>query len=178
MRHRIGRVVVLVAFLGFRGASVFAGMDPHLEPLRPLLGKTWRGELRGSTAAKPIVDVSRFELVLNGQVVRTLHSINDGAYGGESLITWDSTKQMLVYSYFTTDGFYTTGTMRTEDGALLAHEVVHGDAGGIDEVKATFRILPDGRLRVTARHLKEGAWVDGRDTFYVEDAQASVRFKD
>src|SRR5512147_531386 len=64
--------------------STFAGdnpsLDPNLEPLRPLLGQTWRGEFKGSTADKPMVDVSSWERALNGKAVRMLHSINNGAY--------------------------------------------------------------------------------------------------
>lgn len=169
---------LLVGAMAFAAGPAFAAMNPHLEPLKPLLGKTWRGEFPNSTAAKPVVDVSRYELVLNGQVVRNLHSINDGDYGGESLITWDGEKQALVYSYFTTAGFRTSGTMRAEDGALVAHEVVTGGADGITEVKATLRLDPDGRLHVKSQYLKAGNWVVGRDMFYVEDAQAAVRFKE
>src|SRR5690349_7233484 len=57
-------------------------LNPHLEPLRPLLGKTWKGVFDGSTAEKPTVDIARWERVLNGQAVRLLHSINQGVYGG------------------------------------------------------------------------------------------------
>jgi hypothetical protein len=45
-------------------------------------------------------------------------------------------------------------------------------------VKATSRVLPDGRLHVKSRYLKNGEWVDGRETYYVEDPQAVVRFKE
>lgn len=39
------------------------------------------------------------------------------------------------------------------------------------------RILPDGRLHVKTQYLKAGNWVDGRDSYYVEDPKAEVRFK-
>ena len=115
-------------------------MNPRFEPLRPLLGKTWKGVFPGSTAAKPVVDVSRFELALNGQAVRILHSINGGDYGGESLIVWDKAKDSLVFYYFTTAGFYTTGTLKAEAGGFVAHEPVTGDADGITEVKSTSQV--------------------------------------
>jgi hypothetical protein len=153
-------------------------MNPKLAPLAHLLGKTWRGTVSPPGAAKAAVDVSRFELALNGQAVRNRHSIDDGAYGGETFIVWDEEKQSLVYTYFTTAGFYTTGTMKVEDGALVSHEVVRGAAGGIAEVEARHRLLPDGRLHVKSRYLKSGQWVDGRETFYVEDPTAVVRFKE
>ena len=59
-------------------------------------GKTGRGVFPNSTPEKPVVDVSRFELVLNGQAVRNLHSINGGEYGGESLIVCDKAKDAVV----------------------------------------------------------------------------------
>jgi hypothetical protein len=150
---------------------------PQLEPLRPLLGKTWRGVFPNSTPEKPVVDVSRFELALNGRAVRNLHSINNGEYGGETLIVWDKEKQSLVYYYFTTAGFYTTGSFKVEDAALVSHEVVKGEAGGVTEVRATSRVLPDGRLHVKTEYLKDGSWTPGRDMHYVEAPEAEVRFR-
>lgn len=160
-------------------AALSAGeLDPRLEPLRPLVGKTWRGELSPPGAAKPAVDVHHFELALGGRAVRSLHSINDGDYGGETLFVWDTAKESIVYTYFTTGGFYTTGSVRPEGDALHFHEQVHGATGGISEVKSTSRLLPDGRLHVKSRHLKDGQWRDGHEVLYREDAGAVVRFKD
>jgi len=166
------------ALLAAAAGAAAADMNPRLAPLAPLLGKTWRGAVSPPGAARPAVDVSRFELALNGQAVRNRHSIDDGAYGGETFIVWEEEKQSLVYYYFTTAGFYTTGTLRAEGGAIVSHEIVKGAAGGITEVKATSRLLPDGRLHVKSRHLKNGQWEEGRETFYVEDPQAVVRFKE
>jgi hypothetical protein len=166
-------VLVLAA-----GGPLAAEMNPRFEPLRPLLGKTWKSVFPNSTPAKPVVDVSRFELVLNGQAIRNLHSINGGEYGGESLIVWDKAKDSLVYYYFTTAGFYTTGTMKAEAGGFVAHERVTGDADGITEVKSTSQVLPDGRLHVVSQYLKNGQWVPGRDVHYSEDKDAVVRFKE
>jgi len=154
-----------------------AEINKRLEPLRPLLGRTWRGSIEKPGSGKPLVDVQRWELALNGQAVRILHSINDGEYGGESIIVWDKQKQSLAFWYFTTAGFYTTGAFEVEDGALVTREVVKGEAEGVSEVKGVHRILPDGRLHVKTQYLKAGKWVDGRDAYYVEDPKAEVRFK-
>jgi len=178
MKPRRATILLTAALLASASFAGAADMNPRLAPLAPLLGKTWRGTVSPPGAAKPAVDVSRFELALNGQAVRNRHSIDDGAYGGETFILWEEAKQSLVYYYFTTAGFYTTGTMKAVDGALESHEIVKGAAGGIAEVKATHRLLPDGRLQVTSRYLKNGVWEDGRETHYVEDPQAVVRFKE
>jgi hypothetical protein len=171
-------VAVLLVTLVLPAAARPVELNPHLAPLRPLLGKTWRGVFPKSTPEKPVVDVSRFEAALNGQAVRNLHSINDGDYGGETLIVWDKGKEALVFYYFTTGGFYTTGTIGPAEGGFTSHEVVKGDADGVTEVRAAFRLLPDGRLHVRSEYLKQGKWVEGRDMHYVEAPDAKVKFRE
>jgi hypothetical protein len=166
-----------VAFLAGAALAAAAEPNPRFEPLKPLLGKTWRSQPSTPPGGKTVVDVQRWELALNGQAVRVLHSINDGEYGGESLIVWDQDQQSLVYFYFTTAGFYTAGKALSEGGALVTSEVVKGDADGITEVRGTTRVLPDGRMHVKTQYLKAGKWQDARDVHYVEDREAQVRFK-
>jgi hypothetical protein len=152
-------------------------LDPQLEPFRPLLEKTWKGEFKNSAPDKPVVDVMRWERALNGKAVRVLHSINDGAYGGETIFRWDEKEQKLTYHYFTTAGFMTIGRVKSEGGKLVTHEVVEGSTGGVTEVRATSQLLDDGTFRVKSEHLKEGKWMLGRDVTYREDAAAKVIFK-
>ncbi|HSD28874.1 MAG TPA: hypothetical protein VLL75_16350 [Vicinamibacteria bacterium] len=178
MGPRAARTLLTLGTLAFASIAAAAEMNAHLAPLAPLLGKTWRGTVSPPGAEKPAVDVSRFELALNGQAVRNRHSVDDGAYGGETFILWEEARQSLVYYYFTTAGFYTTGTLRVEGDAILSHEIVKGATDGTSEVKATTRLLPDGRLLVKSRYLKNGQWQDGRETHYVEDPKAVVRFKE
>lgn len=152
-------------------------LDPRLEPLRPLLEKTWKGTFKSSTPEKPLVDVARWERALNGKAVRVLHSVNDGAYGGETLVTWDEAKQSIVYHYFTTAGFMTTGTMSFKDGKISTHEVVKGKASGVTEVRGESELRPDGSLGVKTEHLKNGEWSAGREVIYKEDPAAKIVFK-
>ena len=173
-----GLAASAAAALMLWAGAASAEMNPHFEALKPFLGRTWRGTFQNSTPEKPMVDVSRFELALRGQAVRNRHSVTDGEYAGESFIVWDEPKQSLVYYYFTTAGFYTTGTMRVEDGVLVSREVVTGGTDGITEVKGTMGVRPDGRMHVKTQYLKSGGWVDGRDMDYVEDPQAVVRLKE
>ena len=169
---------VFACVVAVAGLAAAGEPDPHLAPLLPLVGKTWRGAFSSSTPAKPLVDVHRFELAVGGRAVRSSHSINDGVYGGEALFTFDALKKAIVYTYVTTDGFYTTGTVEAEAGGFKSHEVVHGTASGPSEVEATSRILPDGRLHVKSRYLKDGQWADGHEVYYSVDPKAVVKFKD
>lgn len=96
----------------FRTSAAEQGsLDPHLEPLRPWLGKTWKSEAAEASNAEPKVDVARWERALNGRAVRILHSINEGSYGGETIALWDEAKKSVIYHYFTTAGFTTNGTI-------------------------------------------------------------------
>jgi len=152
-------------------------LDEHLEVLRPLLGKTWRGEFKNSKPDKPTIDVARWERALNGKAVRVVHSINNGSYGGESIIRWDKDSKHVVYHYFTTAGFMTTGTMTVTDGKLTAVEKVSGDANGVTEVRSTTELRPDGTMFIKAEYLKDGQPTGGRETLYKEDPKAEVKFK-
>jgi hypothetical protein len=158
-------------------AAEGGGLAKELEPMRPFLGKTWRGEFKNSTPEKPVVDVSRWERALNGQAIRAVHSVNGGAYGGESFIRWDKEKSSLVFHYFTTAGFMTTGTMAFTDGKLTSHETVTGSANGVTHVRATSEFRADGTLFVKAEYLKNGEWTLGRETTYREDPKAEIKFK-
>jgi len=152
-------------------------LDEPLKPFAALIGKTWKGEFKNSTPEKPLFDVMRWERALNGKAIRSLHSVNDGVYGGETLILWDANRKTLAYWYFTTAGFRTEGTMRQEDDHWVAHEIVVGAAGGTTEVKSTMKMLPDGRLLVKTEHLKDGKWAPGREMYYKETPEAKVIFK-
>ncbi len=158
-------------------ADVPPALHPELEVLRPYVGRTWRGDFKNSTPEKPMVDIAKWERALNGQAIRVLHSINQGVYGGETLMTWDATKKTIVYHYFTTAGFMTTGTLRREGGKVISHEFVKGEAGGVAEVRATNELLPDGTMTAKSEYLKNGKWEPGHEIVYREDPKAEVVFK-
>jgi hypothetical protein len=150
-------------------------LDPHLEPLRPLLEKTWKGTFKNSKPDKPTVDVMRWERALNGKAVRILHSINDGSYGGETLVIWDEAKKTLTTHYFTTAGFTTTGTITFEEKKILTHEVTKGSS--VNEVRATSEFKDDGTFHVKSEHLRNGQWEPGHEVVYREEPNARVLFR-
>jgi hypothetical protein len=165
-----------LSFVAVAGPEQPASLDAHLEPLRPLLGKTWKGAFKNSTPEKPIVDVERWERALNGKAVRLLHSLNEGSYGGETIFIWDEKNQTVAYYYFTTGGFMTTGTVTFKDGKMITREIVSGAANGITEVRGTSEIRPDS-FYVKTEYLKNGDWVPGHEVTYKEEPSAVVKFK-
>lgn len=169
----VGTLLVAVS----TSAAETANLDEHLEALRPFLAKTWRGQFKDSKRDQPMFDIARWERALNGKAVRVLHSIDDGRYGGESIIHWDSEKNQISYHYFTTAGFYTTGTMTCVDGKITAVEKVTGNSNGITEVRSTYELRRDGTVLNKSEYIKNGQAAGHREVIYREDASAEVKFK-
>ena len=71
-------------------------LSEHLKPFSSYVGKTFKGKFAHSTQEKPAYDVSHWERALNGNAIRILHSVNNGEYGGESIIMWDSEPERLT----------------------------------------------------------------------------------
>ena len=173
-------LLVLVSALIVPGAlfgTEQGALDPNLEPLRPWLGKTWKSDSAESAKAKTPVDIARWERALNGKAVRILHSLDRGTYGGETIVMWDEKRKSVVYHYFTTAGFMTTGTMQFQGGKIISNETVSGDAGGVTEVRGTTEMEADGTFRVRTEYQKGGQWQPARDNTYREDSGAAVVFE-
>ena len=152
-------------------------ISEHLKPFASYIGKTFKGEFSNSTHSKPVHDISRWERALNGNAVRIMHSVNNGEFGGESIVMWDSDKESLMSWYFTTAGFYTQARLHFEDNKLISIEDVTGNENGITQVKAIIELLPDGELLNSSRYLMNGNWVDGHKIHYKEVPDTQVVFR-
>jgi len=151
-------------------------LSEKLKPFEGFIGKTFKGEFSNSTPENPVFDVQIWERILNGMAIRIIHSVNDGEYGGESIITWDIEKKSLVSSYFTTAGFTTNAVLHFENDKLISVEDVVGNKSGITKVKAVIEILPNGDLLNSSEYFMKGVWVDGHQIYYKEDSKAKAIF--
>lgn len=146
-------------------------LEEHLQPLAPLVGKTFRGELGPDG-----VDVSRWERAMNGMAVRNLHSVNEGEYCGETIVYWDRAAEAVVSFYFTSSGFYTRAVLHFDGNRIVSREEVTGNKNGITAVEGTTELLPGGGLRTSSRYLQNGEWVPGHAGTYEEAPGAEVKF--
>tara|TARA_B100001059_G_scaffold53555_1_gene47858 strand:- start:106594 stop:107133 length:540 start_codon:yes stop_codon:yes gene_type:complete len=161
------------------GAAETGALHPKLEVFRPYLGQYWQGNLAEPGSTKAVIDRSHWFRALNGQAIKTVHSINHGEYGGESFIFWDEAKNSLAYYYFTTAGFYTYGTMQfnPQSGEITALENVENNQNGITQVKSHSKIMPDGTLEVRSTYLQNEQWVQGHSAVYQPVAPQEIIFK-
>ncbi len=170
--------LILVAGLNmFRNQDETDSLNEHLKVFQPMVGKTFVGEFANSTPEKPLIDVSRWERAMNGQAVRVLHSVNDGEYGGETILMWDRKLEKIAFWYFTTAGFYTTGTMDIDGNTWSATEEVTGNKQGITQVKSVSTIQENGEMHIKTEYLTNGEWTLGRDMTYRPSTEAEVKFR-
>ena len=114
-------------------------LSENLKPFEAYISKTFKGEFANLTQEKPVYDISHWDRALNGNAIRIMHSVNNGEYGGESIMMWDTKKESLVSWYFTTAGFYTQATLHFEDEKLISIEDVTGNKNGITQVKTIIK---------------------------------------
>lgn len=173
------RKYTILLILGILITNVVAeeSLIPQLEQFKPFLEKKFKGEMSTSTAEKKQFDVQQWERILNGTAIRIMHSLNDGMYGGETILFWDTENEIITYYYFTTAGFFTHGTMTVENEKYIGHEYVEGNAQDITEVKSISEFMEDGSIKATSLYLKNGEWVKGHEIIYKEEADAELIFK-
>lgn len=152
-------------------------IHPKLLGFKDFLGKTWQGEFPNSSKENPQIDVQHWELILQGQAIKIRHSINDGEYGGESILVYNAKKDIIEFYYFTTAGFYTHGTMTVKNNIYTSHEYVIGNEDGITEVKSVATLLENGNIHVKSSYFKKGKWEEdsGHDLVYKLSPESKVK---
>lgn len=178
MKKTLAAVLTAAALMGAAPAVVMAQDLPTAEapahvfaPFLPLIGKTWRGR---HATQEGVEDVMRWDWAVGGHAVRITHAVNGGVYGGETLIFPDKDSGQLIFHYFTTGGFHTTGVIRpTGPGAMEIEETVHG-ADGVEMLKSRATLGPDGVYRTRALVERDGQWVEFGGFDYSQDAAARI----
>lgn len=127
-------MLVSLTAVALFSSAVAAEVPAQLLPFEPFLDRTWKALV---DADRGVYDVARWERALAGQAFRMVHSVGEGAYGGETLVMWDRSREVLAYTYFTTAGFFTEGTMSFDGSGLLeSRELVTGNQDGVTEVES------------------------------------------
>jgi hypothetical protein len=163
------RLILMLCLLSIIPAYAQDTPDEKLMVFAPFIG-TWKAEFADGTH-----DVSNYEWILGGKALRIMHSISDGDYGGEALVHWNTEKEVIIYRYVTTASFYTEGKITPTENGFDAHEIVHGNMGGITKTRSGYT-LKEGEIHVWSQFLKDGEWAEKTQTTYIKAPDATVRF--
>jgi len=151
-------------------------LSEHLKQFKSFVGNTWVGEFT-DLSGKKMKDVSRWERALNGQIIRIMHSLNNGIYGGETILYYDKKTKKTSFYYFTTEGFYTKGTFELKNNEFIGIEKVTGSKDGITLVKSVSKFTSKNSFEIKSKYLKKGKWVKGHYIKYKKDNSAKVIYK-
>lgn len=167
------RLLVGLSFIIFSIGATAAEPISALKPLAPFIG-TWTSISGSVDGSEKFEDVAKWEWAFKGQVVRITHSVNQGAYAGESLIHWDDTAGKIIYRYVNTAGFYTDGTIIPKsDGSIDVHEYVRESKSGPTESLSNYR-LENGQIKAWSKFKKDGEWAEPRHITYKATPDAAV----
>ncbi|MCF8260146.1 MAG: hypothetical protein K9J12_05175 [Melioribacteraceae bacterium] len=169
-------VFVLVCLFSFFSTEIIGqtGLSENFSILEPFVGKTWKGIVDNGDDGSPIYDIGKWDIILNGNAIKVIHSVNNGSYAGETTYYWNTEKGLIEYFYFTTAGFYTTGTTEKVGEKIVNHEFITGDAGGIKEVKSVVEFINGNEYQVFTNVKSNNKWLDGGVVIYKVDNSAKV----
>ncbi len=180
-RNFLAIVFVTVALDAGSASAQSAASSPSdenpLHVLSPFVGTTYKALVSPPNAASPMYDISKWEWTLGGKAARITHSVGDGKYAGETLISYDTKANKIVYFYATTAGFYTRGEMHVDGTVFRTTEVVKGSPDGILGVQATGILMDDGSLHMLTSSRTRAGWSEPDTTIYVPSPDAQVVIK-
>ena len=141
-------------------------LSDHLMGLKPFIGNTFKGSFINSTKENPMIDVISFERTLNGRAVKVIHSVNNGEYGGETIVMWNPEKRSLQSWYFTSAGSLTIQNVQIKESTFISIEDVTGNQNGITKVKTIFEVLHGNQIQKRTKYLMNNLWKDGSEIIY------------
>jgi hypothetical protein len=145
-----------------------AAPDAPFAAMQPLLGKVWHGVPTNIGARAE--DLSKWEMILDGGMLRITHAFGDGTTGGETLIYWDRGRERLASITVSTDGYRAEGLFEIlSDNRWRLDQEVTGDPQ-VQRLRIEGTLQSDGQFTTQWSYLKDGVWVDGDRFEYREMA--------
>ena len=150
-------ITLFAALLLTAPAQASISLREQLRPLQLLVGSCWTGTFPGGTST----DTHCFEPVFGGAFVRDRHIVRGGKtpYEGETIYAWDAGRKQVVYTYWASDGGFSTGTMETAEGALVFPES-HERDGRIVKMQNVWTITGKDSYDVVVSQWKDGRWAE------------------
>lgn len=172
--------ILLIAVTIFVSSFATKAIEPlkELSALAPFIG-TWQTIGDSVDGSSDFEDISKWEWAFGGKIVKITHSVNKGAYYGESLIGWDAQQQKIIYRYVNNAGFFTDGIITPkENNAISVHEIVRGSRSGPSETLSEYWIDENGMLKAWSQLKTGDKWSEKNNVAYKPAPDAAVIFKD
>ncbi len=166
-------VTTLPALVAAQGAAQGAPPSPpefaaELQPLAFLANSCWEGPLPAAVGASLGVGagvVSHcFRWIMNGQILQDSVGVErtpSASPRGETRYYWDPQARVLRYIFWSGDGSYSSGTVRSAGGTLIFDDEQLFTPKRIVRFKTTWtQAGPDSFVQVRRREAAGGRWAN------------------
>ena len=151
-------------------------LSEKIQGFEVFIGKYFKGETFNSTKTKLISEVIHFKRILNGQAIRIVHSINEGEFGGESIITWNQENNILESVYFSTGGNIKHSMVTLKENTITLVEDVSKNQNSIKKVKTTYYLNSYGQLKKETKYYINNMWIFSHNSNYTESKSSEIIF--
>lgn len=140
------------------------GFAPELQPLAFLADSCWEGPLPAAVGASLGAGVVShcFRWIMNGQILRDsvgVERTSSASPRGETRYYWDPQARVLRYIFWSGDGSYSSGTVRSAAGTLIFDDEQLYTSKRIVRYKTTWtQAGPDSFVQVRRREAAGGQW--------------------
>lgn len=169
---RVGRIVVATLLLLTNPA--FAAPAPtlskHLGILAPLVGRTWRGELRDPATGRMLATEHTYRLLGDGSVVKVTTAAPALGAWTEGYYYWDQEAGAIASFAIDERGIHTRGTVGVVDSVLTVRGRIVFPERAFD-FRNTFEFPAKGRM---VDRWFQNAFGDWRAGHVVEFAEAEA----
>lgn len=159
--RRLTVSTALLALLGgaaaapSRAAADAEVVPQALQPLAFLAGSCWTGSFPDGKQT----DTHCFEWVFGGRFLRDHHVVRGAAqpYEGETLYAWNPQARRVVYTYWASDGGYSTGEVEVRGEELVFDDHYVSEKVSL-ELQSIWRQAGEDAYSVAVSSKKEGGW--------------------
>lgn len=133
-------------------ASNAQSLQERLNPLKPFLGRTWKGDLKAPNGELISVSVRNFESIADGKVIKIIKKSEGKSDWGEGCFYWNDIEKKIAYFFIEGAGVFQTGFVKVENNAITIEGTMtwptqmNPQVKQSYEFKNTFEFTSDGKM--------------------------------
>lgn len=145
--------VVTVCMIVLAATSALADdqvLDSNLALFEDLIGKQWEGHFEN--VDEPMTLYMKWEPIIGGAAIQMSGSSSTTDMTRRNIYYFDRAKKQVAFLAMTSNGYVATGTVTSEDSALVFVGKQTWPDGSVHDTESRWVFLPDGSIRALAGH--------------------------
>jgi hypothetical protein len=150
----------LLAFVIMQLSSNAQTLNPNFDILKPLLDKSWVGELKAPDGKATYSTTHEFKLLWDGSAVKYVGSIPELNSYSEGFFYWDREEGKIAVFIMNSEGVYQQGYVTLEEGNITVKGRIYFPDKNF-EYRNTLELTKDGRMIDRWFQNAFGPWMAG-----------------